>query len=309
VPQFDDEQQLKATLNGPQQLGATLGGAQISARLGEGIPGPVGPEGPIGPPGPPGPAGIPLQVNTTVIGEASSGPSAGGGAAISTGTFASLPPSPSDPAVYYFTDSVYTHAVYESGAWKYFIGGFQCIPPVDADFAWVNQGTATVTGNYGGVYMDVPPVGSMNIRIRKKAAPATPYAIHAAFMPNLIATNFSTLHLGFRNAAGGGLMHLRYGWFNGWHFDRAASVPTTDSSAGFVMDPYDLYRPFHIRISDNGTNTSYSYSLDGRVWIQLVSEPRGTFLTTPDEVWWGVDNRYGAGTNSVGAYLIHWKQT
>jgi len=274
---------------------------RVFATLDQGPAGPMGPVGPAGPEGPPGETGA-----QGPPGEPGAAGTSGG--SILTGTFAALPATPSGSTVYYFSDSPYTHAVYEGGAWKYFVGGFRCIPPVDSDFAWANQGTATVAGTWGGVYLDVPPVSGQNIRVRKKAAPATPYTISVAFVANLPAVNFSTVHLGFRKSDDGQIKHLRYGWFNAWHMDRATGTPTSDAGAGATIDPWDLYRPVHLRISDDGTNIVYSWSHDGRVWFTVVSEARA-FAFTPNEIFWGVDNRYAAGSHTVGAYLIHWQQS
>src|SRR6266446_5233542 len=54
--------------------------------------------------------------------------------------------------------------------------------PVDGDYAWINQGGASVTVNANGSICLYAPATGDSLRVRKKAAPATPYTMTAGFM-------------------------------------------------------------------------------------------------------------------------------
>ena len=235
----------------------------------------------------------------------------GAGSSIGSGTFANLPldPLPAGPMVYYFSDSPYTHAVFDGEQWRLFRGGFECAPPNDADFTWVNQGTASVATTWGGVYLEMPGIGSQSVKIRKKSAPAVPYTISAGFLMNLHPLNYTFLSLGFRNSADGELSHLRYGFNNGWVFSRVnSSTPVQDVASAGTVSTDGLFNPIWLRIADNGVNHIFSYSHDGRVWLPIYSEPRATLLPASNEVFFSVDNRLSA-SYTVGVYLIHWAQS
>lgn len=228
---------------------------------------------------------------------------------VSFGTFANLPASPQGPMLYQFTDSPLTHAIWNGSAWSYFRDGFQCTLPVNGDFAWINQGTASVVTTFGGVKLTAPGVSGQNMRIRKKSAPGTPYTITACFIHNLHVADFDFIHLGFRQSSDGKLSHFRYGWNSEWKLDRVnSSSPTADVSAtsAFVLRANPI--PIWIRITDDGTNHIFDYSWDGLEWLRHLSEGRTTYLATPDEVFFGADNRL-ASTWDATAHLIHWAQS
>lgn len=52
---------------------------------------------------------------------------------------------------------------------------FPLTKPVDGDFAWINQGGATVSTTTGGILLQGAADAGTQLRIRKKAKPATPY--------------------------------------------------------------------------------------------------------------------------------------
>lgn len=109
--------------------------------------------------------------------------------AITTGTYANIPGSPSSGDLHFLTDSFY-NAVYYNGnnspaSWDHLLHGKLLTTP--PSFAWVNQGGSdTVSTTNGGEALYAPSNGGAhNCRIRKRSAPSTPYVIECAFLPTL----------------------------------------------------------------------------------------------------------------------------
>jgi hypothetical protein len=77
--------------------------------------------------------------------------------------------------------------------------------PVLSDFAWVTQGSATATEQYGGITLYEPAHGNTtSLRILKKAAPATPYTITAGIVVSQwIAKTYNCLGICFRHSSDG----------------------------------------------------------------------------------------------------------
>src|SRR5205823_4326526 len=101
-----------------------------------------------------------------------------------SGAYASFPSSP-------VTGDVYRSEMhgwrYSGSAWVPFGPLFPLADPNLQTFAWVNQGAATVSNTYGGIFVSCATnSGSHGIRIRKKAAPATPYTITAYVLPAFV---------------------------------------------------------------------------------------------------------------------------
>lgn len=62
--------------------------------------------------------------------------------------------------------------------------GSSLVPMVDAQFSWVNQGTATKTATSSYVTLQDTDAGGDQIRLRVKSTPATPFTVTVGFMVN-----------------------------------------------------------------------------------------------------------------------------
>lgn len=178
-------------------------------------------------------------------------------------------------------------------------------PPLSGDFAWINQGSATVDTTNGGVYLEVPASASQNIRIRKKAALATPYTITIVVLPNLWPANYALFSFGWRQSSDGKLAHFRFGYNAGWTLSSTKSTSVTADSADYTSGVgFNAFQPLFMQISDNGTNRICRYSMDGQHWIEFHTVSRTDFLT-PDEVFFGLDSR---NSKISGVTLLSWKE-
>jgi len=252
--------------------------------------------------------------NTGRVGELvqSSGTStapSGGGGTTSTSVFASRPAAGNAGNLFFPSDGVSIER--DNGTiWVPWGPIYPFTAPIDGDFAWINQGSATVTAEKDTILL-TPPTGTSghNWRIRKKAAPATPYTITAIFKVNNDLGNANDRGaIGFRQSSDGKLVTLGVALQNPPYIDALDwTDPTTyGGTTHFTNTPAATlsYGLFHLRIEDDGTNRKYYYSTDGILFILLLSHARTTFLTA-DEVFFGSQN---FATNTTTMRLLSWKQ-
>jgi hypothetical protein len=190
---------------------------------------------------------------------------------------------------------------------------FPFTAPVDGDFAWVNQGGASISTANGGIFLNAPAGAGNNMRIRKKAAPATPYTITAAIVPQLYPEAFANCGLLFRNSGAGTISALAVSFSSstrfGVHLQSLKLSSPTLFSAAYVdlIDWGHVYKGgvVFIRIADDGTNRICSWSFDGINFLQAHSVGRTDFLTA-DEVGFYVESNNA--NSSSGMLLLSWKQ-
>lgn len=198
---------------------------------------------------------------------------------------------------------------------------FPLTPPVDADFAWINQGSATIAATNGGLlasnalYLSGPSnAGSYNWRIRKKAAPSAPYTITACFLLNTEIFTSVAQGLGailWRQSSDSKLITMSLSTapttgaatsplieFAKWNNENSFSAYYDSCAVGFNPCPL-----LFVRLEDDNTNRKVHISVDGQNFIQLHSVGRTDFLTA-DEVGFAVS----PFSQATGMTLLHWKE-
>ena len=186
---------------------------------------------------------------------------------------------------------------------------FPVTPVVNGDFAWINQGGASIDTTNGGVYISAPLNSGVSLRIRKKATPSTPYSITFAATYNLVNVDFQEAGLIFRQSSDGKLVVF---WILSSSTSRLLQVSTLNSATSFNANIFSMTLSgmtgpvIWLRITDNGTNRLYSISSDGDHFIQVYSEARTTFLTA-DEVGFMVNE--GSNTYTCGINALSWVQS
>lgn len=183
--------------------------------------------------------------------------------------------------------------------------------PVDGDFAWINQGSATVTVNgNGGIRLRAPANATTSMRVRKKAAPSTPYTITACFLIDLPHFAFLKAGLCFRQSSDGKLLTmcvLRSNVITDSKFESEDMTSATVSSAANAnITNAAGVGPFWLQITDNGTNRILAYSIDGYNFETLLTEGRTTFLTA-DEV--GFFSNSISASSYAACTLLSWAET
>lgn len=225
----------------------------------------------------------------------------GGGNVTSADAEGSEPGSPSEGDLFFPTNGFYVKR-YSGSAWQPWGPLFPLTKPVLADFAWINQGTATVT-DYGALSLYAPAVSGDQIRILKKPAPSTPYTIIVCFLPTLLDTNYMHLGLVWRQSSDGKLVTFQYsqsGFMNVNKFNN----PTSYNNAYYVSPAIPLRGPVWFRAQDTGTVRICSVSGDGVNWMQLHSVGRTDFLTADEIGFYANSNNstYPAAINLLSWY-------
>lgn len=191
---------------------------------------------------------------------------------------------------------------------------FTITPPVNGDFAWVNQETANITeinisSNNIGLYLeDVAGAAANDLRIRIKSAPSTPYTITGLFLINSFPEDFFQFGLCFRESGTGELAVFSLTFASsvgGWNiWSRKFNSPTS-FNAEYTFHDFIPANMIWLRIADDGVDRICSYSFDGIDFIEFHSVGRTDFLTA-DQVGFFIDvanTTYGYSTT-----LISWAE-
>ncbi len=157
------------------------------------------------------------------------------------------------------------------------------VAPVDADFAWVNQGSSTIRNDVTSVVLTGAGTGTgANVVARVKTAPAAPYVITARLIGNLIHKPFQSYGLCFRDSASGKLAIFDVLAADAGLTTLLIRSTKFTNATTFSADYTSQHVPREIRwlrIADDNTNRVCSISYDGVDWIQIHSIGRTDFLT------------------------------
>lgn len=189
-------------------------------------------------------------------------------------------------------------------------------PPVIGDFAWVNQGTSTVTDVKGVVVLEPQSVASgESLRMLVKAAPTPPYTITLAFYglsgPNNTATG---TQYGFcwRDSATGKVITWGPGTQGAayptklYHTRWASPTSVTTQVANYYPTPIS---PFWLRMSDDGTNRTAQISGDGFRFENIVAPEGRTTHITPDQVGIFANSYLSSTISRRMISFLHWSQS
>jgi hypothetical protein len=183
-------------------------------------------------------------------------------------------------------------------------------PPVSGDFSWVNQGDATLSTARGWMAISEAVDAGLNLRLRVKAAPATPYTITTASLLNLGEPGVGgesepSMGLCYRQSSDGKLVTCGIQGTNTINLATGKWNSATSFSAGYSVSPIGMFLPtsvFWSRIADDGSDRTWSVSADGVHWTTLHTVGRTDFLTA-DEV--GIFIR-ASTTRLVANTLLSW---
>lgn len=188
---------------------------------------------------------------------------------------------------------------------------WKLVDPGTPAWAWQNQGGASVVQANGLVFLTIPSQ-TTNIRSRLISAVGTPWTITTMLRQRFTTTTSD------RQFAGLVLRESGTGKLHTWYIQNSGNIQhvkytnnTTFSAVGAVnlAIPGALGTQWHwLRITDNGTNLLFLYSIDGVNFVQMGSEGRTVFMA-------GGPNQYGIFGNvdqsavSFDASFAHWLQT
>lgn len=231
--------------------------------------------------------------------------SGSGNSDIVTGTVAARPSPGFSGRLYLPTDGFEVYRD-NGSAWKGFGPVFPFTEPVDGDFAWVNQGGASVDTTYGGIHLVAPLNSGASWRIRKKSAPgSTPWTITAFILPVTFAIDVQSVGLIFRESSSGkciscGIVHAT----NVLRFQVAYLNSAT--SVNSVIVNRDVRFPQHwLRIADTGSLRKFFVSANGQHWEEIYSETRTNFITA-NEVGFFANEESNVQQSQMT--LLSWKE-
>lgn len=187
---------------------------------------------------------------------------------------------------------------------------FPFTAPVNGDFSWVNQGSASVSTTHSGISLAEPSGGSGNLKLRVKSAPATPYTIKAAFQAIGTPNANSYAGLSFRQTSDGKIVSILIAMNSSsatMHLQCTKHTDANTFSANyFDYDWAGFQCPvFWLAIEDDGVDRKTYYSCDGQVWHLVHTVGRTDFLTA-DQVGFTLQN--GSVNFSMNMRLLSWKQ-
>ncbi len=185
---------------------------------------------------------------------------------------------------------------------------FPMTPPVSGDFAWINQGGASVSTTNGGVYLLAPANAGVSMRIRKKAVPSTPYVITAAFLFAATSQDNNSFGLGWRQSSDGKLAAINYSAGSGSDLLRSTYYTDHNTVSSTVVNKlWKLRGVVWFRIAEDASNRTVSWSLDGQNFIQYHQVGRTTHITADEVMWFNDCNN--ADSIDCGLTLLSWKET
>lgn len=192
--------------------------------------------------------------------------------------------------------------------------------PVDGEFAWVNQGTATSVTNYqdGSISLTAPATAGDSVRARVRIAPATPWSVVALFAPTMVGVNNSgtvvqnsSIGIVGRQSSDGKLVTFSLTIIVTTNTNVAVQKWTnaTTFSAGYITSIIERFSPgfgfpIYMKMADDGTNRICSISSDGINFLTVHTIGRTDFLTV-DQI--GFYSQSGNATNNCINTLQMWK--
>lgn len=182
------------------------------------------------------------------------------------------------------------------------------VPVVGADFSWQNQGGATVTDANGISYLVAPPSPSTSLRVRSKATPATPWTVTALMSPNFDNATRQEGGLLLRESGTLKVLVVRLTINSGLLISTGPSLTSLTANPVVRTRSWMLAGPLWLRMGDDGTNLVFSISMDGRNFLELLSQLRtASFTVAPDQMGYFANDE----TNAIAAAIsvFSWVQT
>lgn len=224
---------------------------------------------------------------------------------VQTGALASIPAADQRVGDLYVPNDGLSVYRWSGSAWVPWGPVFPFADPALQTFSWVNQGAASVATAAGGVYLLAPAASGDNLRIRKKAAPATPYTITGCFLfrPQAIT---AMVGLCFRQSSDGKLHILEcLQAANGTIESAKWGGPTSFSAVYVSQTGLAVAGLLWLRIADDGSSRICSTSPDGQNWQALHTVGRTDYLTA-DEV--GFLANSNSASFDAATTLLSWKE-
>lgn len=175
--------------------------------------------------------------------------------------------------------------------------------PSIPSWSWLNQGTATLTTSNGAQTITTTGTsGNPDIKARYISAPGTPYTVTACIEMNVTNVNYTRAGIGFRESATSKITTINMvqgSSVNVDYWNTEISYGSSPVQKNWVVDRY-----IWLKISNNGTNLTYSVSKTGDVYIDLSTTTLTAFFTTgPDQIHFFINPN---SAEKLSATLLSW---
>jgi hypothetical protein len=228
---------------------------------------------------------------------------AAGAITTNTGAAGSEPGSPTSGDLYLPNNGVEIER-YSGSAWAPWGPIFPFTAPVSGDFAWANQGGASVNTTNGGIYLLAPAGAGNNLRVRQKAAPATPYTITVCFMADILSVAFASIGVGWSDGTKYAVAQVSSDG-TATYVKSSKYTDVTTFSANYVLAQSPIRQTVWFKLDEDGSNRTISYGVDGQHWNQFHQVGRTDFLTATQVCFLAESNN---ATYPAGMMLLSWKQ-
>jgi hypothetical protein len=226
---------------------------------------------------------------------------------ILTDTYANRPAAGTAGRIFLPSDGVYLER--DTGAaWAPWGPIYPMTPPVSGDFAWINQGTASIDTTLGGIYLLAPATAGFCYRIRKKAVPSAPYTVTACFLVHCNNKNYNRVGLVLRQSSDGKI----FGFFAGNNDGLGTQNGNSATSWNANLNSLTISLVFPViwmRIVDDNTNRKCYYSFNGDArdqYFHLFESRSRTDFLTPDEIGFFACSEND--TYAAAMTLLSWKE-
>lgn len=155
--------------------------------------------------------------------------------------------------------------------------------PVAGNFAWVNQGSATVTTtSKGALFLSAPALSGDSLKILKMAKPGTNWTVIMRFDATLLNVNFNSVGFIVRDSSASKIVNFSKGTTS--LAINTYTNPTTYSATPFTVANELSDRSPWWKFQCSSGVVTWSRSVDGESWVPLTTYTLSSFLTTPDEI-------------------------
>lgn len=241
------------------------------------------------------------------------GGGSGGAASVSIGTYANLPASGTTSGEMYICTDTPLEFIWNGSSWLAFWGTQPVTLPLSTGWAWSNQDNATIDTTKGVFTMVTAASGNQDIQLYERDVPSTPYTVTIGLMPSYAGIRHTRHGVIFRESATGKHIGILRSWNSQ---DYIAVIKSNDDSwtgaANYIQYTWESFSPFYLqwfRLADDGTNLTFSMSIDGMNFFTLYGPVSKTdfFTTAPDKVGFFLDHYRMTDTGESGiATLVSW---
>ncbi len=212
---------------------------------------------------------------------------------VGIGTFSSLPASEFGNRLYYSTDTS-TLSFDDGTGWIHNFGLYKATSVLDGNYPWFSQGTATST-QYGPSLWIGNTTHETNTPIRGKGDALTvPYTLTVGMLPQLVqGGDFSSAGILVYDSLNK-LILFQFsseGGFTSLSIEARSGFAATTADAVYSDDSFGYYGPLYLRIANNSTTRTFSFSTNGNTFTQVFSHAAGTHMV---ENHFGFGVRYGS---------------